>query len=221
MIMSESKMVAMSAEELREFNAYREAKAMRDAELLAKAARDQYRVLVDGEIDGAIPALLSLSEGIRDTKRLVLDSFRSILDMKAEVMGLSRDDQRSHTFTHSDGKKRIIMGVYVTDAYRDTVNDGILIVREYIESLAKDADSLALVKAVLRLLSRDNEGNLKASRVLQLRMMAEESGNGRFREGVRIIEESYQPAISKQFIRVEVRDDSGAWVAVPLGMTEA
>lgn len=40
-------------------------------------------------------------------------------------------------------------------------------------------------------------------------------------EGVRIIEESYQPEVSKQFIRAEIRDNNGMWKPIPLGMTES
>ena len=40
-------------------------------------------------------------------------------------------------------------------------------------------------------------------------------------EGVRIIEEAYQPAVSKRFVRAEMKDGDGMWVAIPLGMTEA
>ena len=40
-------------------------------------------------------------------------------------------------------------------------------------------------------------------------------------EGVQIIEEAYQPAISMQFIRADVKDDNGSWIAIPLGMSEA
>ena len=73
---------------------------------------------------------------------------------------------------------------------------------------------------MLRLLSRDQKGTLKASRVLQLRKMAEETGDETFIEGVRIIEESYQPTETKQYIRAEYRDDSGAWKIIPLSVTE-
>lgn len=132
-----------------------------------------------------------------------------------------RDDQRSHTFTNSDGSKRITLGVYVTDGYRDTVEDGIAIVKEYIDSLAKDEETKALVRMVLRLLSRDAKGTIKASRIVQLRKVAEETGDSRFLEGVRIIEESYQPEVSKQFIRAEQRDHNGMWKSIPLGMTES
>jgi hypothetical protein len=50
--------------------------------------------------------------------------------------------------------------------------------------------------------------------------MAEESGNERFIEGVKIIEESYQPALTKQYIRAEYKDEKGQWRIVPLSVTE-
>ena len=106
------------------------------------------------------------------------------------------------------------------DGYRDTVEDGITMVQQYIQSLAVDDNSRALVKTVLRLLSRDQQGNIKASRVLQLRRMAEETGNDQFIEGVRIIEESYQPATTKQYIRAEWKDEKGIWRNVPLSVTD-
>ena len=80
---------------------------------------------------------------------------------------------------------------------------------------------LKLVSMVLKLLARDAKGTLKASRIVQLRKIAEESNNDRFMEGVRIIEEAYQPAISKQFVRAEMKNEDGMWVTIPLGMTEA
>ena len=111
----------------------------------------------------------------------------------------------------------------MTDGYRDTGGgDGIAIVKEYIESLAKDEKTKALVSMVLRLFGRVMpKGTLKASRIVQLRKVAMETGDERFMEGVRIIEESYQPEVSKQFIRAEIRDNNGMWKPIPLGMTES
>ena len=178
--------------------------------------------MVDEEIERTLPQLLQLSAQIKEVKQRVFDSFKSVIAMKEELFkSRLNDNQRSHTFSNTAGNKRIKLGVYVTDGYLDTVEDGIAIVKEYIESLAKDEKSKALVNMVLRLLSRDAQGTLKASRIVQLRKIAEETGNDRFLEGVRIIEESYRPSVSKQFIRVETRNENGAWVTVPLGMTES
>lgn len=199
-----NQIVVMTETEKAEFDAFRQAKAKKVAEEKARADREMYKQMVDEEIERSIPVLLG------------------ILEMKSDLFKTkAKDDQRSHTFTNSEGSKRITLGVYVTDGYRDTVEDGIAIVKEYIESLAKDEKTKALVSMVLRLLARDAKGTLKASRIVQLRKVAMETGDERFMEGVRIIEESYQPEVSKQFIRAEIRDNNGMWKPIPLGMTES
>ena len=214
--------VFMTEEEKAEFEAFQQAKARKAAEEKAKADREMYRQMVDEEIENSIPVLLGISEEIKESKQKVLDNFKAILAMKSDLFKTKmRNDQRSHTFTNSAGDKRITLGVYVTDGYRDTVEDGIAIVKEYIASLANDEKTQALVNMVFRLLSRDAKGTLKASRVVQLRKVAEDTGDARFMEGVRIIEESYQPEVSKQFIRAEMKDRNGMWRPIPLGMTES
>lgn len=214
--------VFMTEEEKAEFEAFQREKARKAAEEKAKADREMYRQMVDEEIENSIPVLLGISEEIKESKQKVLDNFKAILAMKSDLFKTKmRNDQRSHTFTNSAGDKRITLGVYVTDGYRDTVEDGIAIVKEYIASLANDEKTQALVNMVFRLLSRDAKGTLKASRIVQLRKVAEDTGDARFMEGVRIIEESYQPEVSKQFIRAEMKDRNSMWRPIPLGMTES
>ena len=236
--MNESKKqtVEMTAEEMAEYKAFQEARAKKEAEAKAKADRDEYKQLVDEEIERSIPVLLGISEQIKDSKQKVMDNFRTILKMKSELFKTKvKDGQRSHTFTNSEGNQRITLGVYVTDGYRDTVEDGIAIVKEYISSLANDAKTESLVNMVFRLLARDGKGTeylaeqtdifgkgtLKASRIVQLRKVAQDIGSDRFLEGVRIIEESYQPEVSKQFVRAEIKNENGVWKSIPLGMTES
>lgn len=210
----------MTAEERQEFEAYRAEKQKKEAAAQRKQQRENYASMVDDELRTTLLVLQELSEQIKTVKNTVFGNFDAILKMKSEVLGLTKDDQRSHTFTTSDSKLRLTLGVNTIDGYRDTVEDGIAMVKAYIESLAKDETSKALVNAVLRLLSRDQSGNIKASRVLQLRKMAEETGNERFIEGVQIIEESYQPTATKKYIRAEYKNEKGAWVNIPLGMTD-
>lgn len=212
----------MTADERAEFEAFIADKRKKEAEARAKEEREQYSQLVDEEIERSIPVLLNISENIKSAKAAVYENFKAILEMKADLFKTKvKDDQRSHTFTNSRGDMRICLGQYVTDGYRDTVEDGIAIVKEYISSLAQDDKTQALVNMVMRLLSRNTAGTLKASRIVQLRKIAEEIGNDRFIEGVKIIEESYQPEVSKQFIRAEVKNENGQWKPIPLGMTES
>lgn len=210
----------MTAEERQEYEAFKAERQKKAAAAERKRQRESYAAMVDEEIKTTIPILRELSEQIKTVKNTVFGNFETILKMKSEVLGITKDDQRSHTFTTSDSRLRLALGVNTIDGYRDTVEDGIAMVKGYIQSLDKDETSKALVNAVLRLLSRDGQGNIKASRVLQLRKMAEETGDEKFIEGVRIIEESYQPTETKKYIRAEYKNDKGAWVIVPLGMTD-
>ena len=220
--MNETKTINVTADELAEFKAFQAEKAKKAEEERVKADRELYKQLVDEEIENSIPILLSISDEIKKSKSKVMDNFRSIIEMKSELFKTKvKDDQRSHTFTNSEGNKRISLGVHVTDGYRDTVEDGIAIVKEYISSLAHAEKTEALVNMVFRLLARDAKGTLKASRIVQLRKVAQDVGDERFLEGVRIIEDSYQPEISKQFIRAEIKTENGVWKTIPLGMTES
>ena len=212
--------VQMTAEEQARFAKFKAEEDRQAAQKRAKQDRELYKQMVDDEVNNSLPILQELSADIKTIKQTVLDNFKSVLAMKAELFK-TRTEQRTHTFTNSEGDKRIILGQYTTDGYRDTVDDGIAIVKEYISSLAADEKTQALVNMVFRLLSRDQKGTLKASRIVQLRKIADEIGNDRFLEGVRIIEESYQPEISKQFIRAEVKDENDQWRPISLGMTES
>jgi hypothetical protein len=209
----------MTAEERKRYEAWKAEDEKKRAAEERKRQRGEYANMVDDEIRTAIPQLREMSEALKTVKDTIFGNFDAVLKMKSEILGLTRDDQRSHTFTTSDSTLRLTLGVNCIDGYRDTVEDGIAMVKKYIESLAKDDNSRALVNAVLRLLSRDGQGNIKASKVLQLRKMADDSGDERFIEGVKIIEESYQPTVTKRYIRAEYKDEKGAWRYIPLDMT--
>lgn len=211
----------MSAAERAEWEAFKAERAKKEAAEQRRRQRETYAQMVDEELSEAIPELLNLSGEIKAVKDTVFGNFAAIIEMKGELFGTKEGGQYSHTFTNSDSSLRLTLGVNTVDGYRDTVEEGIAMVRGYIESLATDEKSKALVSAVLRLLSRDGQGNLKASRVLQLRKMAEESQDEQFLEGVKIIEESYQPSITRRYIRAARRNPkTGAWVNIPLGVTD-
>ena len=93
--------VEMTAEERQEYEAFKAAQAEKKAREQAKRDREAYKDLVDETIERVIPSLQCLSQGIKDTKLAVLDDFRSVIDMKSEVLKLKKDGQRSDTFTNS------------------------------------------------------------------------------------------------------------------------
>lgn len=220
--------VEMTAEELEQFQAFKQEQARRQAEERVAQLRDNYSKMTEQFVKKTMASLAPLSETIRKKKAEVLEAAASLQALKAELLEIDgKQMPKSHQFTNVKGTARVTVGVYETDAYDDTVEEGIAIVKEYIESLATDAKSQQLVKMVMNLLQRSANGALKASRVVRLHKLADESGDARFLEGVKIIENAYRPAISRTYIRLEKReiDENGGvvhdWEALPLGMTES
>lgn len=217
--------VFMTEEQKAQYEAFLQQQQVEQAKAQAKKMREAYKEMVDDAIESMMPALVAVSDNLANYKRRVFEEFSAILQMKAEMFKMEKGselDNQSHTFTNSRGDMRIVLGTYVTDGYLDTADEGIAKVQQYIQSLASDEKSQALVSMVMRLLAKDAKGTLKASRIIQLRRMAQESGSADFIEGVQIIEEAYQPQVSRTFLKAYVKDkDTGAWEQIPLGMTEA
>ena len=150
--MSENRQqVEMTAAELEEYAAFKAEREKKRKEQERKELRASYAKAVDEEVAHAVNLLTGLSSTMKGFKESIYADFDAILEMKSEITGVAKDNQRSHTFTTSDGTMRLILGVNTIDGYRDTVEDGIAMVKEYIESLATDEKSRSLVSAVLRL----------------------------------------------------------------------
>lgn len=211
--------IEMTDKELAEFAQFKAEKSKKEAEEKAKRDRESYKQLIDSICEATLPRLEALSATIARTKSEIQSDFQTAIDLKGEIYGV-KEKQFSHTFTNSAGTIRIMVGNYQTDAWRDTV-EGIAKVKEVVKSFAKDEESGALVDTILKLLSKDKAGNLKASRVLELSELADKLNNDTLKLGVKIIRESYQPEISKQFIRCQKKTENTQWKDIPLGMTEA
>jgi len=183
-----------------------------------EAERDTYKQLVSDTVQDSFKPLVGLSKHIMNIKKLVFDNFESIVEMKNEIYG-TKESQQSHTFTTLNGTISIKIGHRVTESFDDTMTAGEMKVKAYIATLAKDDESAATVEALMDLLKKDAKGNMKASRLLELRKWANRVQNEEFSDGIRIIEESYKPVKSCQFIEVKFKDEHGKEHALPLSIS--
>lgn len=181
---------------------------------------ETYKKIVCDTVNDCFPKLEEISSFLTESKKSIRETFDTILKMKGELYG-TKEGQYNHTFTNENGDRRIKIGYYILDNYDDTVNDGISVVRERIFALATTEETKWLIDAILKLLSKDKNGTLKASRVLQLQQIAEKKGDKELLKGVKIIRDAYAPIESKSFIQAQIKNKNGVWVSVPLGLTEA
>ena len=196
-----SKMTATERAELK--------RKMRELEQEEKAERDRYKELSDETVKELFPFLQEISNSLTLAKKKVFGSFDTLLEMKAELFGI-KTDQQTHTFTTADGKISIRIGHRVVDNYDDTLEEGVAKVKEYMQSLAKDSESSALVDTVMKLLSKDKKGNLKASRVIELEQIALRTQNDTLREGIKIIKQASRPTTPGDFTKFSLDRDSVA-----------
>ena len=214
-------MVEMTPEQKAEFEAYKEEKARKERLEAKREQRKQLQEMTDSVMAESVAELQRCHEQLVATKAKVMETFSTLMELRKEVNEeAGRKEQDTYMFTNTEGTQRIRIGYNMNDNYLDQVEEGIAKVKTYLESLAKDDQSKELIALVLRLLARDQKGNLKASRVIQLGQLAEKRGNEDFQEGMRIIREAYRPLRSKLFIRCSIREKDKEWSDLGLSISE-
>jgi len=198
---------------LKDFTADQLKAALAKVESKKDNDRKAYKELVEQTVPKVIFTLCAASEQISNAKTAAFKYFEDILKLKADVYGI-KEKQQSHTFS-CDGAE-ITIGYRVTDGWDDTVSAGIAKVEKFITSLAKDAETSALVTIVFNLLKKDAKGNLKGSRVLELQKLTKDFNNEEFTDGVKIIAEAYKPVRSVWYIEAALVGEDGTKTPIPL-----
>lgn len=187
---------------------------------IEKDKRDEYKKMVGNIVEESFEKITDVSGLLGWVKKEVIDNFQTVLEMKSEIYGI-KESQQSHSFTSEDGKKTIRIGYRMADNFDDTVHTGIEKIRKYIYSLVDGENKQQLTAVLDTLLKKDKNGNLKASKVIELRKQAEVVTNKEFVEGVKIIEEAYKPIKSRMFVEAWQKDEHGNDVNIPLSVTAA
>ncbi|MBK9292589.1 MAG: DUF3164 family protein [Bacteroidetes bacterium] len=195
---------------------------LRAEEERRKKEKQAYEALRDRTVRHVFKKLEKTSEQLLKTKNEAFESFETLLKLKKDLYQVGDDrwqNQQSHTFTTDDGQLSIIIGHNVIDRWDETVSAGVELVNQWLGTLAKDDESAVLVDMIRDLLKPSKDGQLKASRVLELSKKADEINDPLLLEGVRIIRDAYRPAKTSTFIKAKSKDELGRDVWLPLSMS--
>lgn len=180
--------------------------------------RQNYKDLVDVTVNTSVKKLQELSAQMERLKNEIFSEFDSVIKMKEELFNV-KIDRQTDTFTTSDSRKTITIGNRINEGWDDTVEVGISMVKRYMSTMAKDENSAALVDTVMSLLAKNRKGALKANKVLELEKLANKTGDKDFIEAIKIIRDAYHPVPTCQFIEVELKNEEGNPVRLPLSMS--
>ena len=198
-------------------------KALKDElkaqELAEKQQRKRYKEIASEEVEKHIKRLKETVEMMKTTKVEVYNSLNTLVKTKSEVFETD-ESQKTHTFTTLDGKLRIIMGSRDISHWDGTESSGVLKIKEYLKSLAKDAKSAELVGMVEGMLKPDKKGMLDPRRIMELSKIAEDGGNQLFMDGINIIIQAYKVVGSKMYLEAYEKDEAGAWNNINLNFAE-
>ncbi len=186
----------------------------------AESQREAYKRLVSDCVSSLFVLVKETSKNLSQVKKQIYDEFETVIKMKQELFKV-KSEQRSHTFMSDDGSLRMTLGYHITHGYDDTAGTGEAKIKQYLINMITDAKSEQLVGLITDLLSKDKAGNYNPANIIKLQNRAERSGDDLFIDGVHIITKAYSPQPSKTYVRAEMKNEHGAWVNVPLGMTEA
>lgn len=181
------------------------------------AERKVYKELASKAVDDDFDKITRASMELSILKAQIFKTFMTLVKTKSELYNVS-NSQQSHTFSNAAGDKRIRIGYRVFDRWDDTLEVGIAKVKEYLESLAKDSQAKEIMSLVNNLLKRDEKGNMRPSRVLELIKLSREIGNDKFQDGVEIIQKAHRVEVSSYFIEAEWMDTANSWHYVPLSI---
>lgn len=177
--------------------------------------RESYRQLVDSTVITTCKRLQVASSILSEIKAEIFENFKAVLALKEDVYAV-KEAQRSHTF--STDAYGITIGYRVIDGWDDSASAGVAKVKAFISSLAKDDNSAALVDTVFNLLKKDQAGNLRANRVVELQKLTGKFNNVEFADGVNIIMNAYKPVRSCWFVEAWLIDAGGRKVNIPLSI---
>lgn len=182
---------------------------------------EAYEQLKDAQVKATFKELQNISSSLELAKQKIFDEFDLLLKMKKELFGFTEErmlSQESHTFTTSDGTVSIIIGHNVIDSWDETVRVGIERVNKWLGKLAKDEESAVLVGLIRDLLKPNQDGVLKANRILDLSKKASELGDRELIDAVELIRDSYRPTRTSTFVKARYIDDRGQkkWLALSM-----
>lgn len=177
---------------------------------------ETYKGLVSEFVHDTFKSMKALSDQMRARKDAAFAGVSRLIEMKEQLYNTKLD---RHTNTFSSDGLSVTLGRRTNDGWDDTVEAGIAKVKDYLATLAKDENSAKLYEMLMKLLSKDRKGNLKASAMLQLEQYASKLNDPMFSEGVQIIRDSYKPVETCDFISVSYKDAAGKEHVLPLSLS--
>lgn len=185
----------------------------------AKKEREDYERYINDTTMGIVTDALALHDVMSDFHEKTtekLQQMRERLNAYGEIKSTSKGGFQRIT---KDGKHKLLYKFTTVCAWDERAEKAETLLRDFLKDFVKKRD-LKMYNVISALLERNKEGNLEYSRIQSLYSQKNEFDDPRWKEAIRLFEESFKPIDSKMRIEIFTRDpESNRWIPISLNLS--
>jgi hypothetical protein len=178
------------------------------------AEREAYEALRNQTVEELIEEAEMLQSIITTFKRKALESMQAMGDLLRKHSKRHGEDVKSFTIYNKSNTKKIVLGVDELGTFDERSKEAVRLIMEFLKKkYANDDDT----KEVMMRLLKYKKGELDVKRVQDLYAIEGRFTDPEWKEGIRLLKESWRPMETKTYINFYKRQESdGAWKLVNL-----
>ncbi|MGJ1366022.1 DUF3164 family protein [Sphingobacterium spiritivorum] len=185
-----------------------------------KQEREQKKYLKDK--DNTLDELYSAAEDLS----LALGRFKNLVHLQMEDQAVKMANYGSirtsskggFTLTHTDMTKRIIRRRDTDPVWDERGHKGVELVREFLFDFVKKRDT-KLFEILLSFIEKNVKGELEYAKVMSLLQHEDKFTDPRWKEGLRLVKESYSLSLKGFAYDFKFKNKAGKWIRLELNFS--
>lgn len=199
----------LSTDELRRMLAEQEAEEIKERE----AKRMAYEALKEDTVNELVGIADKLNAELSEFKKKAFDSMGTIYEMLLEYSKRRDADKGNFTLTSLNGELKIEFAKQEQGKFDERAGQAEKHIIDFVERQFKE--DLGTKDLITSLLER-KKGSLDIKLVQKLYKLEDRYSDASWKEGLKLLKESWQPGESKSYIRFYRKDSNGTWQDVVL-----
>jgi hypothetical protein len=180
--------------------------------------RADYESLRETTVSGLIKEAKDLAHHLKDFKTFSFESMDALYELLKEYSNRHASDDAKGNFTieNATETQRICFAVQELGNFDERSKQAEKHIIDFVtRQFSNDANTQELI---MKLLER-TKGNLDIKLVQKLYSMEDKYDDASWKEGIRLLKESYQTHATKRYIRFYEKDENGEWQAISLSFS--
>lgn len=201
----------LSLEEIERIYKERQEQERQDKE----AKRREYEEMREETINSLFIKAVAVSEQLSKFKQHAFGEMEALFEVLVEYSKRHAEGKGNFEIKSEDDTKKAVFKQQENGEFDERSKQAEAHIQEFVQSEFKDERTK---KLITKLLER-KKGQLDIKLVQKLYSMEEDFSDERWKEGIRLLKESWHPTNTKTYLNLYYRDDNGRWTGVPLSLS--